>query len=35
LVADGVITYEDALSRTLFPKEIAAPLGATADVIRI
>src|SRR6478736_1921744 len=32
LVADGVITYEDALSRTLFPKEIAAPLGATADV---
>src|SRR3954462_7657618 len=35
LVADGAITYEDALSRSLFPKEINAPLGATADVIRI
>jgi twitching motility protein PilT len=35
LVAEGAITYEDALSRSLFPKELARPLGATADVIRI
>jgi hypothetical protein len=35
LVADGAITYEDALSRSLFPKELTRQLGATADVIRI
>jgi twitching motility protein PilT len=34
LVAEGAITYEDALSRSLFPKELAQPLSATADVIR-
>ena len=35
LLAEGVITYEDALSRSLFPKEIVVPVGMTPDVLRV
>ncbi len=35
LLAEGAITYEDALSRSLFPKEIVVPVGMTPDVLRV